>query len=293
MKILSLKQTSCRQTDVVFRNTSLGSAIGAVVMWALVGTAVYLLIYGRIGGFDPPRALVVFIGLFVLLFAWLMTRTFQAARRPSNWLVRLCGNEVLVKYRSYENWRMSEDDPQVIELHRDEIAAVRQRKERQVSKNSEGSTVVYHRGYLELELKNHDTSEIEKALAAEVALPGWGNEHHRTKSLSYPVSADNRVIRITWSSESSSIRPKLKQALAAFSRLAPVGETQTSTEDFTPASLRELPKAEQRKRLAELARRDSFAADRAARELYHCSLSEARKMIEELSAAGGPAPEES
>jgi hypothetical protein len=83
------------------------------------------------------------------------------------------------------------------------------------------------------------------------------------------------------------VRPGIKQALAAMSQLAPMREMVSGTEDFTPAALRKLPEAEQRQRLAELARRNKLAAIETARELFHCSTTKANEMVEELLAMDG------
>src|SRR4051794_25699017 len=96
-----------------------------VIMWAIVGTAAYVGAFGRIGRFDPPRLMCIFIGLFLLLFAWLVTQSFKSSLRPTNWLMRIRGNDLLIKFRSYENWRLSDDDVQVIELNHDEIESAR------------------------------------------------------------------------------------------------------------------------------------------------------------------------
>jgi hypothetical protein len=291
MKLLSLKQVSCRQTDTVFRNPGIAYGIVAGIVWCLLAAAVYLLIFGRIGGFEMPWGLAAWLSPFLLLFAWLLTKRWQASRRPSNWVVRLRGNDVLIKFRSYENWRLSEDDVQVIELHSDEIAGVREINQRQVTKTSDGNTRVSRRIELELTLKNEDTAGLEKALAAERAGPGWGNQRVRTKVNNYPVSADAGVLRIVWLNEFSCVRPRIKQALAAFSHLAPVVEARTGgTEDFSPAALRKLDEAQQRKQLKELSGRDRIAAMQAARELYHCSLSKASDIVDELIAADGEPP---
>src|SRR5439155_18364594 len=117
MRLLTLNETSCRQTDMVFRNPGTAYGLVAAILWAALATDLYLLIVGRIGLFDMPWGVALGVGLFLLLFAWLVSQRWRASRQPSNWLMRLRGNEVLIKFRSYENWRMSEDDVQVIELH--------------------------------------------------------------------------------------------------------------------------------------------------------------------------------
>jgi hypothetical protein len=284
VRLLTLKQASCRQTDVVFGNTSLASGVAAVVMAALLAAAAYLALYGRIGSFDPPRWLSAWVGFFLLIFVWAFGNAWRASRRPTNWLLRIQGNEVLIKFRSYQNWRMSEDDIQVIELKHDEIAFVRESRSRQVSRGSEGGVQAATRIDLEIGLKGVDADALAKALTEERTRPGWGGAHSKTKVLDYPVQLEDNVLRIAWSSGSSRIRPGIKRAIEHLGRIAPVEGRQSGVEDFTPEALKMLPEEQQRSRLSELARRDQFAAIRAARELYNCSLSEAKEMVDELSA---------
>jgi hypothetical protein len=283
MKLLTLKQTDIRQTDTVFAGTSLSKGIVSLVMWCLTAAAFYIVIFGRLGSFDPPRLLAFFIGLFFLLFAWLAGGSWKSSRRPTNWLVRLRPSEMLIKFRSYQNWRMSEDDVQVIELHRDEIESVRKTVQRQISRTSDsdsGGVQANRRVSLEIILKNKDTRDLEKALAEERSRPGWGSDRSRTKALDYPVTADSGVITIGWRDNTNALRPNLNAALRELSRFAKVTEESYVTTDLTPSALKDLSEPEQRKKLRALATADRFSAIRTARELYGGSLSDATKRVD-------------
>jgi hypothetical protein len=282
MKLLPLNQTSCRQSDVVFRNARLASGITTIISWACVAFFTYLAIYRRIGSFDLPRALAVFLGLFALLFAWLSGMSWRSSRRPTNWILRLQGNVVLIKFRTYLNWKMSQDDVQVIELHHDEIAFVRKRQERQVSRGMSHETEVDRRVDLEIAMKDLNTTALEKALADERVRPGWGTDRSRTKSLEYPVQAEDGMIRIAWKNKSSRITPNIDRVLEALATIVPVKEESDVAGEFTPGTLAKLNDDEKLKRLAELARTDPLVAIATAKQIFGCSLAEAKEMVDGL-----------
>ena len=143
------------------------------------------------------------------------------------------------------------------------------------------------RADLEIGLKDSDTSDLEKALADEVARPGYGNERHRTKWLDNPVDvAESGVIRITWKGGAATVRPGIKAALEALGRITTVEEKQKSVDDFTVSALKKLAKEEQLKKLRGLAVRDRLQAAETARQLYGCSLSEAMQIVENSIADG-------
>jgi hypothetical protein len=224
------------------------------------------------------------VGAFSLLFALISTSIFRAARRETNWLVRIRGSRVLIKFRSYQNWKMpAENDVQVVELSPAEIEFVRERRERQVSEGmDQHGTEVARRVEMEIGVKGGDTSELEKALAEDRKRPGWGNEHHRSKSLDYPVAAGDGVIRVMWKNNSSRVTPGIKRALTELGAVAVVREIESGVEDYSVSALKRLSEEEQRKRLGDLARRDLMGATMTAKTLYGCSLGEARERVEKF-----------
>jgi hypothetical protein len=283
MKILSLKDISLRQTDQVYRASALGSAVATLLMIGLVATAEYLLTEGHIGKFSPPIVIVIGLGLFFLMFRWLVGTIWKAARRPTNWVLRIRGNEILIKFRSYKNWRMDENDPQVIQLQRSEIAFVRIFKNTRFSTSGDmdRATRIDRQVDLEIGLKNVEVSLLQQAIADE-----RGNDHHRTKFLDYPVEVTADSIRINWRGASAVIRPGIKHVMNELGRLTQTEQTQSTIEDFTPRALKNLDEAQQRRRLVELSVRDPISATHAVKALHRCSLSEASRLIEEWTAAG-------
>jgi hypothetical protein len=282
VKIQSLNQTSCRPNDAVFGASVVGAAVATISMGGMTMVTAYLAVHGRIGSFELPRVLSTGAGLFFLLFAWLASRSWRAARRPTNWVMRVRGNEVLVKFRSYQNWPLSDDDPQVISLRRDEIEFVREAASTLITRNADGAAESGKQVALEIGLKNADLSALTSALAAEAARPGWGNQRGRTKWLDNPVrTTGDNVIRINWSGTSAAVRPGIQAALRELGHIAKVNDQRKDVQDFTVSALRKLGEQEQKSRLAELAVLDRIKAAGTARELYGCSLGEATQRVED------------
>jgi hypothetical protein len=285
MKITSLNQTTCRSTDAVFGASSIGAGIATLCMGAMVIVAGYLTVYGRIDRFDMPRPLAGGIGLFLLLFIWLAGRTWRAARLPTNWVMRVQGNDVLIKFRSFENWPLGDSDPQVINLHRTEIDFVREAARTQVTKGTGGGTESNKRVDLEIALKDSDTSLLESALVEEATRPGWGNKRSRTKYLDNPVQVvEKGVIRITWRGGISAVRPGIKAALQELGRIVAVQDKRKEVDDFTVTALRKLGQEEQKKSLAELGAQNRIIAAETAKQLYGCSLGQAMRIVEDAMA---------
>jgi hypothetical protein len=283
MKILSLNQVSCRQTDIVFGSSIVRAAWWFVCVCGMLILAVYLFVYGHIGVFELPRLLTAGLGLFSLLIVLLTAHTLRAARRPSNWVLRVQGDDLLIKFRSYENWKMSDDDPQVVALRQDEIKFARNSVTRQVGQSMDGKGVQATKQVaLEIGLKDSDTSELERSLADEAARPGYGSERHRTKWSDNPVEVvEKNVIRIAWKGGAATVRPGIKAALDALGRIVNVDEMRKSVEDLTATALKNLAPEEQKKKLRELAMRDRIQAGKTAQQLYGCSLSEAMKIVQD------------
>ena len=269
MKLLALSQTSDNPADIVFRNKRLSPAMATIIFALLLAGDIYGVAQVQGAGL---RVLLIFWGLFLLLFVWLAQRAWRAALHPTNWLMRICGTTVQVKFRSFQNWRLSGDDLQIIQLDCQEIAFVRRVVDRQISRDSEKRTQARTQIVLQMGLQNVDTTVIQAALQEERSR----RVKQGTTDLDYPVELDNDLLGIRW----NSITPGLKQALAELGKLAPVKAEAKTINDFTPTALKTLGEAEQRKRIKELAARDPLAAIRTARELYGCSLAEAKQIVE-------------
>ncbi len=179
---------------------------------------------------------------------------------------------------------MSEDDTQVIALQANEIEFVREAAQTQVTRGTDG-TEFNRQVFLEIGLKDADTTALEKALAEEASRPGWGTDRHRTKFLDNPVQlVDQSVLRIAWKGNTATMRPKIKAALQALGQIAEVQDRRKSVEDFTVTGLKKLETDEQNKKLAELARMDKIKAVNTVKQLHGCSLTEASHIVDDLIA---------
>src|SRR5581483_3239715 len=130
MRLLALGQTFADRDDIVFRHKPFWPAFWTVVYAALLALDIYGAVNVRMRGIPARpdnglRFVLIVLGLFLLLGIWLALHAWRAALHPSNWLMRIRDNRVLIKFRNYENWLLNEADMQIIELDRHEIAYVR------------------------------------------------------------------------------------------------------------------------------------------------------------------------
>ena len=120
MKLLTLEQTPDRFGGNVYRTSPLAAIIMLIVVGALAVAASGAWYRGRI----PLWALLP-IGLILLLLGLMLSTVVMRAFAPTNWLMVLAPEQILLKYRSYLNADMPETDPQIIALALDEIRSVR------------------------------------------------------------------------------------------------------------------------------------------------------------------------
>lgn len=192
---------------------------------------------------------------------------------PSNWLMRIRDNRALIKFRYFQNWQLGDADPQIIELDRQEIAYVRRVVRKIECTNMAGArTGTMTQIELEMGMQNVDLAAIDAALQAEYSK----RVVNGTIVHEYPVELENDLLRIKWRMAS----PGLKQALRELGKLVPVKEEAKAAENFSLTALKTLSEDEQRKQIKALAAKDPMAAIRTARELYGCSLAEAKQIVE-------------
>lgn len=282
MRLLALNQTFAERDDVVFRHKPLGPAIWTIALTALLAWDIYGVVHPPMQGIprhpdNGLRFFLIVLGLFLLLAVYLSQHAWRAALHPTNWLMRIRGDRVLIKFRNFENWQLSEADRQIIELDRQEIAYVRRGTIEQQVGLSGGKGNTQTLKTLEMSLQNVDLATIDAALQEECSK----RVPQGTTTLFFPVELENDLLRIKWD---GGITPGLKRALAELGKLVPVKEEARTVKNFTPAALKKLSDEEQRKRIKELAVRDPMAAIRVARELYGCTLAEAKQIVEGSSA---------
>jgi len=217
------------------------------------------------------------LALLSLLFA----RGYVAPRfRSTNWLVRRTSTGLLIKFRSYLNYRLPDTDLTVVSIEYSEIRSARMVRESISVPDSEGGTSTETRRWIELELAGI-SQELIRALAADQARPAPGEKRWYGSSSTlyrhYPVGVTTPgFLRVEWNVTPSG--DVFLDALRSFTTVLP---EVAIADDF--ANLQDLTRMQQEERLRELdARGKTVTAVYAARRLYGYNLAEATLFIEDL-----------
>ena len=234
MKFYRLGDVPFRSDDLVFKAPATG-----VLIWCCVysGIAIALLRFGisgaKIAGLSLPSGLVFYGGAAVFgLLGWAAWGQFRTRRKPSNWLLRCQAGGVLIKYRSFQNWRCLADDVQVVGFDYSEIAEVRRVQEQRTAPGlgGEGNQQDQNFTLLRFRLVNTDTSALEARLLAEQKAEPPGR--FKTIYRDYPVEVlPGGIVQLRWSrSGGYKIHPSLNEAVEYLGRrvkTAPAGLTKT------------------------------------------------------------------
>jgi hypothetical protein len=218
------------------------------------------------------------------LFAWIFFGIYRRSRGEQNWLLAYDGGSVTIKFRSFLNAHFPGDARVIVTLDRRDIAWFRRTRESMLKSSSDG-TEKHTLHYLDIGLADGvDTAPLAAALQAERTEqpPGtWS----RSRYIDHPARLveDGRVLRVSWGSQGSSIRPSLKKTIARLSSLAPVREFCKEDTDLTkPAD----PADAEGRILQLLERDDTLAATTLAKDVYKISLTEARTFVDDLQGKG-------
>ena len=228
-------------------------------------------------------ALLLLIPLLLLLFLLLTLRMVTARFHPSNWLVRINETGIYVQYRSYLNYQFPADECCVVFFSFGEVASARLIKERVESPDPAhpGTKQTQYLRYVEVELSS-DTAALAAALQAERSEQAPLEKHwYGTSSTvyrDYPVTMITPTsLRLRWD-----VVPGTQKFLDALRPYTVIADPVSVREDFT--QLKSLGREEQQKELRKLAARgQTVNAIYVARQLYGCSLGEAKQMVDSLS----------
>jgi hypothetical protein len=206
---------------------------------------------------------------------------------PTNWLLRCRDSGVIIKYRSFENWRCPAEDVQVVGFDYSEIAWVRTVKERRITPGLGGgrTTQLQYLTYLDFCLVNADTSALETHLQAEGKAEPPGN--FKIIHGDYPVEVvAGGIVRLRWSMDGGyRISPSLKKAIEYLGRYVKITTTDSTKVDLTHPS--NLSSEEGDADILKLAKSgDKLGAVRLTRRLYGSTLSEAVAFVEKLQSGG-------
>jgi hypothetical protein len=248
-------------------------AVAAGIVWMVMA-----------GAWDSPwlfSVLCVCI-LIVMLIGRYALRTFVASRRPESWRLRWGPDGLYMRYRSYLNNRFPIDTPAVLFLTRREVGWLKVRKDTLETPDERGSwslSRTHH--WLEIGLRNVEPTPIREALSAEARL--------RTSSggrvNDYPLSVTrDGTLRLQLN------RPERATDLLRLDYAVALAEENRSI------GFRDMSRDEQEEHVLALAAAgDTFAAIKAAREVYELNLTDAKTFVEELqgrtdTAGPGPTP---
>jgi hypothetical protein len=279
MRLLRLADVPTGERDRVFRYSR---AWALVVACAVIGAAGALTVLG----WRARSGLAYYIAGVLLLGLVVLRRLILARFRPSNWLVRMSDEGLLVQFRSYLNYHFAATDPTVVFIPYREIDSVRLvRQRRDIPYRDEPGTQVarvsqQRRRLVELALTG-DTAPLVQALADEAARPApkgrrwYGAAATRYKH--YPVRmASPSVLQLEWN-----VVPSPHVLFDALRRHTNIGTPVEVSQDYV--HLAGLSREEQEKRLLELAETgQTIAAIHMARELYSYDLAQARAFVEGL-----------
>jgi hypothetical protein len=276
MKFYKLDEIPILKADQVFRVSPTGKAIAAVVMY---GIAIASLVWGMSGrrpsgmGFGFPYYLTGVVGLFGLIPVGM----FRASLRPSAWLARFNDEGIIVKYRSYMNWRLPGDGVQAVGFEWREIAWAGLVKERRTapSSGSRGGTEIRWLTYVDIGLANPDTGDLESHLQEEMNLRPDGI----MVSLDYPVQTlPGGIVEISWS---DGISPSAHKAAALLGRYVKIAEPDHRKVDLTHD--RRASGDEERTKIILLARSgDEMGAVKLARQAFGYNLTQAHEYVEKV-----------
>lgn len=270
MRFFSTPNAPTRATDLVCRQSWWGAAIASFFTIGLACSIGYLAIR------DAEYLLLIIVAgsCFAAVF---FLFNLRATLRPGSWLLRYDGQRLLIRFRSYSNWRLPADDLVVAELEPDDVVAIRRTRERRKTPGSDSSVRYEKRTLLDIETRI-DLAELEAHLKTE------RSRRIETKSGSYisrhyPVQVvDGHTIRVEW----NHVRPGIRKVLRRLGESFEIGEdrqhlidTVTPPQDMRERELQILELIEQGRDLE---------AIRSVRKLYGCSLREAKAFVDGLKA---------
>ena len=289
MKFYRLSEIPVRDDDLVFKASTTGAFIWPIVY---AGIGIALLLCGingaKIYGLNLPSGLVFYGGgaMFGWL-GWMAWGQFRARMKPSNWLLRCRSSGVIIKYRSYQNWRCPAEDVQTVAFDYAEVAEVRLVKEQRTVPGLGGAQAKVRQvlTYLDFYLANADTSFLETHLQAEQRAEPPGR--FKTIARDYPVeTSPGGIVRLRWSySGGYRISPSVAKAIEYLSRHVKTTGADSKKVDLTYRSNLS-PEAGDADILKLVKSGDKLGAVRLTRQLYGSTLSEAVTFVEKLQSGG-------
>ena len=283
MRVLCESEVPIDPTEFVFREERFGKGVWFLIFFAITVTGLIAWLWPGVLPFSGEGRVVaiVLLPIFALL-AWVAWSMLRHSYSRANWLVRQRGGVMFVKFRSYLNRHFDPADAVVIEIPRSDVRWIRKHREkRRIERGN--ATHTEHLAFLDvgLDLPERDLQRLGDALREEVVREGPMRYRMRHKSKHHPVRLmPDSVLRLEWKVKSSSIRPRLDEALELLGRDFDAGDGSSFDSTADP----EARHATEEQILDLISRGDSITAMTLAREHYGFSLTEAHRFVTELEA---------
>jgi len=229
MELLPLDQAPAGSAATVFRESQRGVFIFTVCMWAVAGFTAHTAL-----GSAP--AWYWLVPLAASSCAVPGSLLFCASLSEANWVVKHTPQGVFVNLRSYLHPHGAET---VLFIGADEVDGIRPTL---VERKAGQPAHVERCACLDFQLLHEETQDLRIHLHAEEALRPDEVSGLEARRYHVPVELPTpNVIRITWRSEDTWLRPGPRRALAFFSRTWPAqglfGERVVGHDLFTEAEL--------------------------------------------------------
>jgi hypothetical protein len=279
MKLLVLQDVAFNNLDGRFRHSPLADLITLLVFFSLVAGAICWYWFG-----DLPLYAVILFGGFMLIMGRMAFFNFRKSLAPTNWLLAIGPDRILIKFRSFLNSHFPSADPQVVSLDPSEIASARITTQWIKAPGLHSRRQTSFHTFLDLHVPSVDLAPLKERVKYERTLKAQKiGKHVSLKVRHYPVSVMGEdTIRIEWPSPLIYFAPGIKKALAALDRQGIRLESPKKEKiDLTRKGRSDLKSAEDK--ILYLAERGNFpAAVKLARRTYRLSLTEAKQFVEGL-----------
>lgn len=278
MKFYRLDEVPVSGQDQVFKISPVGKAIATILMFGAAATCLVVQLSGhKPSGFSPGAfyyfaAICAVCGLFAL-------RLLRASLRPSGWLIRCNDTGIIIKYRSYQNWKFPPEDVQTVGIDYAEIASARLIKEHRISPGMDKhATETTFLTYVGFRLVNPDVSELESHLQAELNVRPDG----MLISCDYPVQVADGSVEVCWN---DGIRPSAHKAIEILGQRLQIEEVEHRKVDLTHHQ--DASQEEDRAKIVALVKSgDDIEAAKLARRTYGYNLTQATEFVEKIRAEG-------
>jgi hypothetical protein len=169
MKLYSISEiTRIIGQENVYRYSPLKSLFYAGLYFLVTGVCSISAYQGEFMGYgrDVPTFIFYTLALFFGITAFIACSRYLKALKPCNWVVKQGMDRLLVKFRSYLNSHLPEEDPVVVEVPFSEIDWVRKTKETVSTETSDSAQTRFYT-FLDIKLNAPYIEELKKAMQAE------------------------------------------------------------------------------------------------------------------------------